>query len=205
MQNNVEQNSTETRKWDVFSLQRFRVNLALCCKIVKNAFLSSQLNQVLSYFSKWKILTWLRFSSPYSCRWHFSCSPVNTHGAKVSFFDDGFERQYNEDSTRIEELRIYIELYHCMKITLRCPSPRFLAVKFQSNKRALITSFWCLLTLFLDWMTGSLKPFEVINTHVLILRIMGKRSCMKIGSLAEYVLFYLIVHNLNGLFPVEKL
>jgi len=142
MQNNVEQNSTETRKRDVFSLQRFRVNLALCCKIVKNVFLSSQLNQVLSYSSKWKILTWLRFSSPYSCRRHFSCSPVNIRGARVSFFDDGFEKQYNEDSTRIEELRIYIELYHCMKITSRCLdlSPRFLAVKFQNNKRALITS-----------------------------------------------------------------
>lgn len=158
------------------------------------------------------MLIWLRYSSPYSCTRHFSCSQVNIRGAKVSFFD-GFEKQYNEDSTRIEELRIYIELYHCMKTTSRCLdlSPRFLAVnsKQQACTNHVMSPYnyrgSVVYSLFLDWMTGSLKPFKVINTHFLILRIMGRRSCMKIGSLAEYVLFYLIVHNMNGLFPVEKL
>lgn len=160
------------------------------------------------------MLIWLRYSSPYSCTRHFSCSQVNICGAKVSFFDDGFEKQYNEDSTRIEELRIYIELYHCMKTTSRCLdlSPRFLAVN--SKKQACTYHVMApdnlrVVLLFIDSVSllddRESETFKVINTHFLILRIMGKRSCMKIGSLAEYVLFYLIVHNLNGLFPVEKL
>lgn len=69
-------------------------------------------------------------------------SKITIRGAKFSFLDDGFEKQYNEGPARIGELYNYIEGFYCMKTTARCHdmSPRFSHFKFLSNKRAPIAS-----------------------------------------------------------------